>query len=124
MSNSRYLCLSVFCTSCNRSMSLRKIFDTATQIEGFEVEEYISNKFGFLENFWDGAVCIHPNSSTRKELIALLAGLPNELLKHEVKRDEDRQIERFYITLSSASDNRSHRRKMRRYNRNPIFKRG
>lgn len=71
-------------------MSLRKIFDTATQIEGFEVEECISDKFGFLENFGDGAVCIHPNFSSRKELIALLAGLPNELLKHDVKRDEDR----------------------------------
>lgn len=98
------VCLLIACLcSCNRELDLREAFNIVSEIERFEKEEYESDIYGFPESFGDATVCVHPNSSCRKKVLNVLAGLPKEWLEFEVAVDE--QLERFYIAPDSTSDN-------------------
>lgn len=105
----RWLAVIVFCLlvaclcSCNRQLDLREAFNKVSEIERFEIEEYESDIYGFPESFGDVTVCVHPNSSCRKKVLNVLAGLPKEWL--ELEMTADGQIERFYIAPDSTSDN-------------------
>lgn len=97
-------CLFVACLcSCNRQLDLREAFNKVSEIERFEKEEYESDIYGFPESFGDAIVCVHPNSSCRKKVLNVLAGLPKGWLEFEVAVDG--QLERFYIAPDSTSDN-------------------
>lgn len=97
-------CLLIACLcSCNRQLDLREAFNKVSEIERFEIEEYESDIYSFPESFGDATVCVHPNSSCRKKVLNVLAGLPKEWL--ELEMSADRQIERFYIAPDSTSDN-------------------
>ncbi len=97
-------CLLVACLcSCNRQLDLREAFNKVSEIERFEIEEYKSDIYRFPDSFGDATVCVHPNSSCRRKVLDVLAGLPKEWLEFEVAVDG--QLERFYIAPDSTSDN-------------------
>lgn len=89
--------------SCNRQLDLREAFNKVSEIERFEIEEYKSDIYRFPDSFGDATMCVHPNSSCRKKVLEVLAGLPKEWLEFEVAVDG--QLERVYIAPDSTSDN-------------------
>ncbi len=98
------LCILIVCScSCNSQLDLREAFNKVSEIDRFEMEEYESDRYGFPESFGEAKVCIHPNSSCRGKVLDVLAVLPQEWLELEVTVDG--QLERFYITPDTTSDN-------------------
>lgn len=92
-----------FLCSCSGRSDLRSAFNTVSCMERFEIVEYDSDRYGFPESLGDAAVCAHPNSLCRDEIMDVLSEIPDGWLAFDI--DEGGQTDRFYVAPDTSEDN-------------------